>query len=349
MKKLIFVLLTLLIVISGCKGKEYSDIYYDLKDKKGVEEQKNDDEEIVLNVHHYNNNQFNGGESEIISVLTSFIQKKDSKESYFLIRYSRLNQTNVSRDVGITQNLTYDIQYYPDKLIYKRSNMNSSSLPRNQSAFSSDKNEGTINLKKKKYLKDAGNSDVHNIFLLLREYLPKLEKDCKIKLSDYNYVSNFKSLLKKLEAQYKKNQDNHTDQSDEDNQGDTNDSSTNNNNDTYVSDPFEIEKQQTAEDEKLDQEKEYNNARLDYAAFMNVLNNIKQSLNNQNTNMYDSINNQYQMIKTTSNAGFQMDQDVSFILMSVQSYCTDEDNHNYYKNLILRQIDEFTNTWNQFA
>ena len=89
--------------------------------------------------------------------------------------------------------------------------------------------------------------------------------------------------------------------------------------------------------------------RSEYAQITAILNSIKASINTNDGNFYTSILQQQNGLTITTSQGYSMKQDPSFIVMNVQSYCSDEYNRSFYKQQILSQIDSFYQTWQAYG
>lgn len=369
------------VVFTACDNK-HSELY-NVVYEAATEIQKNGffeneyehDNEVyyeLADIHKYYKTQESGHERTFVTINTSFVEYKESKENHLKINYSRIYNASLSGTFNLSKSNFYEIEWYPKYLKFR---ITDAYTYQDKKDKFSDNNIGewrTVSLVDKITQADA---DMHNAVLLMSEYYPILEKEMNINFADYGYVTNFseilsniKELLPEEETDQSQTSDEQTDryysdreQNDLDYENNNNSAKDDDNSYDYQSGQPEQSDTNNDLDEK---EREYEQkqkelSRKNYKDAIVVLNKIESAVNQGDLGCYDEIYALYnQTIEKAefTNETYNMKTSIWNVLSSYQDYCSesgDDDismqNREFYTQMIHRQIDEFKEQWRDLS
>lgn len=303
------------------------------------------DDEKSLYIHSFSNVKDEGMQITSISVDTKIIEKDDS--DYLEIAYVKtMKVANIFKDTT-SINIIYNKSKIHTKYIYETKNISGPFM-----RFY-DEHEGEIKTRKEKTT-FTDNIGVRDTIFMLNEYLPILEKELDIKLSDYGYNVDIKDANKQVKNAIDaaaKEEERRTQEAIEAMEKEEAEKKAKiqadqekieqETKERYEQQQVEKEQMQI-EAERKQQEEAARKAEIrkaDYAKAINVLNYIESNL--ESGNVYSNARNMYQLIQWESDISYNMKNDLSFIFMDVQSMESDSYNREYYKNQIIKGINNF--------
>lgn len=199
------------------------------------------------------------------------------------------------------------------------------------------------------------NNAVAQAVLMLRDYLPILENELNIKLSDYGYNVDVENAFKQIQGIVEKNEDQERLEREKEEEAIKQEEAEREAEYEAALEQQEKEEQQSLEEQKAKRrqeeekrkqeeiKKEKENEKKDYKSSIVVLDYIMNNLDLGN--IYAKVYDMYDKIEWYSYEGSNMKNDLSFLVMNVQSMETDDFNRDYYRDVIIKGIKDFKNKY----